>query len=294
MKKGKRQSGAKMVLPGWMASYGDMVTVLMAFFALMFAFSTIDQELFERFVASFNPARADEIMLLDFDGGDLVADVGAGILPDVLPPDPAGAPGDEGGVGEDIPEGVGGREPLGDTVGDMYNTFRMYMADVDPALPNEPHPGDYFVVIPGDNYMLIQFPEHTGDVFFNSGDARLLPAAMYALDYLGLMLRDFAAAGHGIIVEGHTDDRPIATDRFPSNWTLSAARAMAVVEYLTGEWGVDPRMIAGNGRSEYFPIASNDTPEGRAQNRRVEIKVFTVEATAGGAVGTWFTIPGTQ
>ncbi len=81
----------------------------------------------------------------------------------------------------------------------------------------------------------------------------------------------FASIHDRIIrVEGHTDNVPIHTARFPSNWELSAARAIAVVRFLQ-ERGIDPTLLGAAGYAEYQPIASNDTQEGRAENRRIEI-----------------------
>jgi chemotaxis protein MotB len=74
-------------------------------------------------------------------------------------------------------------------------------------------------------------------------------------------------------VQGHTDDVPISgrlAERFPSNWELSAARAVNVARFLQ-ERGVDPTLLSATGYSEYRPRAGNDTPEGRQQNRRIEI-----------------------
>ncbi len=73
-----------------------------------------------------------------------------------------------------------------------------------------------------------------------------------------------------IQVEGHTDAMPISTARFPSNWELSAARAGSVARYFQGE-GLTPERIAATGYGEFHPLAANDTAEGRAKNRRVEI-----------------------
>jgi chemotaxis protein MotB len=78
--------------------------------------------------------------------------------------------------------------------------------------------------------------------------------------------------GRIVRVEGHTDNVPIHTDRFPSNWELSAARAIAVVRFLQ-ERGVDPSVLGAAGYAEYQPIAPNDTSDGRAQNRRIEISL---------------------
>ena len=71
-------------------------------------------------------------------------------------------------------------------------------------------------------------------------------------------------------VEGHTDDRPISTAQFPSNWELSAARALSVVKLLVAQ-GVSPENLSGAGYGEYHPVAVNETAEGRRLNRRIEI-----------------------
>jgi len=82
--------------------------------------------------------------------------------------------------------------------------------------------------------------------------------------------RFFAKYPYQIRVEGHTDDVPIHSDKFASNWELSAARAVTVARYFQG-LGVVPERLAATGFGEYRPIADNATPEGRAANRRVEI-----------------------
>ncbi|HHW18203.1 MAG TPA: OmpA family protein, partial [Firmicutes bacterium] len=74
-----------------------------------------------------------------------------------------------------------------------------------------------------------------------------------------------------IRVEGHTDNWPISTDKFPSNWELSTARATNVVRFLIEEAGIQPERLQAAGYGEYHPIDSNDTPEGRQRNRRVDV-----------------------
>jgi len=86
-----------------------------------------------------------------------------------------------------------------------------------------------------------------------------------------------------IRVEGHTDNRPINTPQFPSNWELSAARAIAVAKYYINEWDFNPSQFSTEGFGEYVPVADNSTPEGRAKNRRVEIKILSEYAPYAGS-----------
>jgi len=283
-KKKKEPEGAKMVLPGWMASYADMFTVMMVFFILLFAMSQIDEELFQRFIDSFNPNRQDIDVGPIMGRGEILLDGGESLMPMIEPPLDEGEEGD--------PNEHTGVEAIGDTVGDMMNTFMTYMAA---NAPDTGETGEGGVTIEQkENYIQISIDnEAGGEVFFASGQARLTPSAVSTLNTLGPLLLQFSRGGMGIVVEGHTDNQPISTAVFPSNWTLSGARALSVVEHLVNVHGIDVRMIAGLGRGEYFPIGDNNTVEGRAQNRRVEIKVFTQDVTTGGAVGGWFVIPGT-
>jgi chemotaxis protein MotB len=107
-------------------------------------------------------------------------------------------------------------------------------------------------------------------ILFPSGSATVSKEGQKTLATIGDALKD--VKGRLIRVEGHTDNVPIKTAKFPSNWELSAARAIAVVRILQSR-GVDPTLLGAAGYAEYQPIASNDTPEGRAQNRRIEISL---------------------
>jgi chemotaxis protein MotB len=107
-------------------------------------------------------------------------------------------------------------------------------------------------------------------VLFPSGSATISIDGKQTLQKVGEAFK--GVKGRIIRVEGHTDNVPIHTERFPSNWELSAARAIAVVRYLQDR-GVDPAVLGAAGYAEFQPIAPNDTADGRAQNRRIEISL---------------------
>lgn len=109
-----------------------------------------------------------------------------------------------------------------------------------------------------------------GDGLFEPGSATLSPGFTELLERIGQAV---ARVDGTVLVRGHTDNRPIRSARFPSNWHLSQARAEAVAAAITPHLGQRPR-IKTEGSADSEPVTSNDTPEGRAQNRRVEIIVF--------------------
>ncbi|HMJ01620.1 MAG TPA: flagellar motor protein MotB, partial [Conexibacter sp.] len=122
----------------------------------------------------------------------------------------------------------------------------------------------------------------TDNVLFDSGLADLKAAGMPLLTQIGTLLA--VEARHPILVEGHTDDVPISTARFASNWELSTARASQVVRYLIGR-NVPARRFGAAGYADLHPLSTNGTDGGRARNRRVEVvlqRLHELPATAKG------------
>jgi chemotaxis protein MotB len=118
--------------------------------------------------------------------------------------------------------------------------------------------------------------EEQGELpFFESGKAEITQEMQEKIDKLSPILKKLNEKNE-IIVEGHTDNIPIATKQFASNWELSTARATSVVRYMLSK-DFDPRKISAIGYGEYRPIVANDTPENRRKNRRV---VFFVKMSA--------------
>jgi chemotaxis protein MotB len=113
--------------------------------------------------------------------------------------------------------------------------------------------------------LVMRMPEHT---LFGLGSADIAAEALPLLQKVGAIISKTA---YLIRIEGHTDNLPIRTERYPSNWELSTARAVNVLRYFIKNHNVDPRRLAAEGFSEFHPVAANDTAENREKNRRVEI-----------------------
>ncbi len=110
------------------------------------------------------------------------------------------------------------------------------------------------------------------EVLFDSGKAKIRPEAYEVLDKVAKVINE-KVADRNIAIEGHTDNEPIKYSGWKSNWELSTARATSVLHYLEDK-GTAPTRLQATGYGEYRPIVSNDTPEGRQKNRRVEIIIL--------------------
>jgi chemotaxis protein MotB len=113
--------------------------------------------------------------------------------------------------------------------------------------------------------LVMRLSEHT---LFESGVAAISPQALPLLEKIGVIV---AQTTYLIRIEGHTDDVPIHTAVFPSNWELSTARAVNVLRYLGEHHRIDSLRLSAEGFGEFQPLVANDTPENRAKNRRVEV-----------------------
>lgn len=105
-------------------------------------------------------------------------------------------------------------------------------------------------------------------ILFQTGSAQILPGSIPLLKKVGAII---SSTPHAVCIEGHTDNRPIHTRRYPSNWELSTARAVNVLRFLVNRAGVPAGRISAAGFGAYQPLSANDTAADRARNRRVEI-----------------------
>ncbi|MDR3579412.1 MAG: OmpA family protein [Oryzomonas sp.] len=114
--------------------------------------------------------------------------------------------------------------------------------------------------------------------FFDSGQAQIKPSAHELLNTIAEVMTQY---NNPLRVEGHTDNVPISTSQFPSNWELSTARATNVLKYLIKYYDAEPETISATGYGEYRPVTDNTTPENRAKNRRVDIVLLSGEGERG-------------
>ena len=243
----------------WMNTYADMVTLLFCFFVLLFAMSELDVDRFR----AMSEALAGRNVFTRGALGQIFTD-SSGLMPEHSPPIPMRmdpyAPIEET---DEIIDLVTGRR------GQMYalaDTFRTYMAPYD----EETLAAIGITVSDLGEYLRITFDS---GMLFDSGQAVLRPESMEVVDYVvGYIARN--APGHRIAIQVHTDDIPINTIQFPCNFHLSAARGISVMRRMIYYHGFDPMLLSAEGMGEYRPVDTNYTVEGRANNRRVEIKIF--------------------
>ena len=111
-----------------------------------------------------------------------------------------------------------------------------------------------------------------GALLFDSGRSEIRQDAYPLIDKIGAILSNYSS--NIIEIEGHTDNVPISNSKYESNDVLSMYRALSVADYIRSITNLDASLLKSSGRGEYVPIADNATPEGRARNRRVEVKIY--------------------
>jgi len=211
----------------WLVSYADFVTLLLAFFVVMYAISSVNEGRYR--VVSESLVKAFQT---------------------------------------NQPEKAAGKDP-------SHTGMQALADDINQVL--EPMVQDGRVRVTQSSRGLAV--EINASVLFEPGQAELQPISA---DILASVAKVLAKSPNGLEVVGHTDDSPIASPIYPSNWELSSARASRVVRLFRSA-GVDPGRMAAVGYGEYRSIEANDTPEGRARNRRVTVLILPLETPADGS-----------
>lgn len=258
-KKAQEQAGGS---PAWMNTFADLMNLLLCFFVLLFSMSTVDAQKFEKVIASFQSTFS------------ILPNGGASI-----------------GEGEMVSAGVSQLEMFDVYFNEIANTqteeeeqaekdvVEAYeeqalteseeMAESIEAAVEQYGIQDEVEVDFNADFVLINM---NGALLFDSGKSELRSEAYALIDNLGRVIDPYRE--NIIEVEGHTDNVPIHSARYEDNNVLSMYRALTVADYLREITDIEPGHIKSSGRGEYVPIADNTTPEGRARNRRVEIKIY--------------------
>lgn len=259
----KRKEDPPKGSPAWMNTFADLMNLLLCFFVMLFAMSTVNEEKFEKVVASFQKTWS------------ILPSGGASI-----------------GDGEMISSGVSQLENFDVYYNEVMNTetndeqteeeqdiAEAYeaqslaesekMAEQIEQAIEQYGIQDQVEVDFNAEYVILNM---NGALLFDSGKAELRQEAYPLIDKLGKIISVYDR--NIIEVEGHTDNVPIHSSKYEDNNVLSMYRALTVADYLRDTTSVNPAYVKSSGRGEYVPIADNSTPEGRARNRRVEIKIY--------------------
>jgi len=263
----------------WLTSYADFITAMFGFFVILFALSEVDEAAFAEFAAAAARRPVIAPVTVGGAGQGISTMMGNGLiqLPDLsiaLVDSPPGRGPGEGGSGSD-------RYPYEHPPPTEWEltiqALLTYFGEEGAVASGE-------IGVPGG--IIIEFIEETdtilitfGDgMLFHSGSAAILPQTFEMLDYI---------AGHialhpnlAVSVIGHTDNVPMRSVQFPNNYALSFGRAMNVGLYLIEEHGIPYYRVSFTGHGERFPVGDNNTSEGRALNRRVEIELVPMPLPA--------------
>lgn len=222
----------------WLATYSDCVTLLMTFFVLLYAMSSVDENKIRALSQAFRTVMAGE-------AGDTILEYSL-------------YNGDVPLIGGEIPTDTIDGEKIEES---MYYQVSKFVDEHDLEAVVD--------IIETDLGVAIQLRDN---ILFETSKSDLRSESKEILDSIAALI---SSMNNNIVVEGHTDNRPINTAEFPSNWELSVDRAINVVRYFVENGKIDPSRLSATGYGEFQPIVDNDTEENMEKNRRVNILIMT-------------------
>ena len=243
----------------WMDTYGDLVTLLLCFFVLLYSFSTVDAEKWEELVGAFSGLGigVNAIPAMDM---QTVVDAPIALEIDTSLANTPNEP-----ISEDSSEDILNLEPF-------YALVEKLEKFIDENDLNA-----HLFAQAESLTVILRINENT---LFDSGDATLKTTSYPFLDSLAELFSEQDDIISAINIEGHTDTDPISTSQYEDNWDLSTKRATNAARYIMeANAGVDATKLIPQGMGEYHPVATNSTPEGKAANRRVD---FVIQSIATG------------
>ena len=268
----KKPEEIKPGLPAWQGTFGDLMNLLLCFFVLLFSMASMDAAKFEEVAASFSSAFSV------FSGGEMAIGKGALIGDGVSQLTELSSYVTSMGLaqsGEDS-------DSEETKVGEMEQQELMEAAEKEQLEASEKLAEKIEQALDAgeiDNLVSLNYTSQyvqltiQGSILFDSGKTEIKEDAIPVIDKVGQILETYA--GGTIEIEGHTDNVPMSSGgKYANNDELSAGRALSIFYYLTENTNLDPMNLVHTGRGQYDPIADNSTDEGRARNRRVEIKIY--------------------
>ena len=251
--------------PAWMATFSDLMNLLLCFFVLLFSMSTVDADKFQQVIASLQSS----VSILPA-GGTSIGEgemISAGVrqleFMDSYYNEIANS------AAQDSEDQTDGKDSVQEAYEKEGLAESEKMAEEIQNALNASKLGSKVDVDFNAEYVQLNL---NGAILFDSGHADLVSGAIPIVDKIGKVLEKYDA--NVIEIEGHTDNVPMSGAKYSNNDELSDGRALSVFYYLVQNTTLDPAMIKHSGRGEYDPVADNSTEEGRAKNRRVEIKIY--------------------
>ena len=248
--------------PAWMNTFADLMNLLLCFFVMLFSMSSVYEEKFEKVIASFQST----FSILPGGG----ASIGEGEL---ISSGISQLENFDSYYNQQLSSQSDGQTEEEKDITEAYEQQELEESEdmaqqLENALSQYGIQDDVEVDFNAE-YVTLNM---NGALLFDSASAELRDEAYPLVNKLGKILVTYD--NNIIEVEGHTDNVPIHSSKYEDNNVLSMYRALAVANYLRDTTTLDPAYIKSSGRGEYVPIADNATPEGRARNRRVEIKIY--------------------
>jgi chemotaxis protein MotB len=258
----------------WIVSYADFVTLLFAFFVVMYSVSSVNEGKYRVLSQTLNHAFQESQRSLDpIQVGELSRSrgdtPGLGDESALMQGEMRQGPGMENQLGRD--QAIG-KEVIPDLPSSETQRLSFLAATIEDMLSDYVDQ-DLVDVSFSEDRVVVNMKDK---MLFPSASAHLSRAAVKALGEIGRVLK---TVPNQVQVEGNTDNRPINTEEFPSNWELSAARAASVVHLMT-RTGIDPSRMSAVGYAEHRPVADNNSVEGRAKNRRVTLIILGMNRQA--------------
>lgn len=247
----------------WKDTFADLMNLLLCFFVLLFSMSTVEQEKFEQVAQSLNSAFSI------FDGGAHAIGDGKLISNGVSQLNELDEYINSTGKLAENSEDAEELEEIQQKVEEAQMEASEELAEkVTEAISENNLSGEIDIEFTSQYVQLTL----SGSILFDSGSVELKQEALPVLDKVGVILDTYSS---GVIeIEGHTDNVPMSGAKYSNNDELSSGRALSVFNYFVENTTLEPSVLKHAGRGEYVPIADNSTPEGRAKNRRVEIRIY--------------------